>query len=182
MSLMSFLGAKPITIRKNVVSITQQKQLQSLCSLKVKKNPLQEKFSELRISSHKRRVETGRAYQIPGKERTCTLCDRNRIKNLLLLDCTSYPAIRDVFFSKMELKIPVTHKIIMEFKYHKLAHVQFYERCLEFSTKTSNLRVNHLLTMINFQLGLREISLASSSDLKKNTVFANICFRAVKCR
>ena len=36
-SLMSLLGAKPINIRKNVVSIIQQKQLQSLCPVKVKK-------------------------------------------------------------------------------------------------------------------------------------------------
>ena len=41
--------------------------------------------------------------------------NRNKIKNLLLLDCTSYPAIRGVFFSKIEFKIPATHKIIMEF-------------------------------------------------------------------
>ena len=36
-SLMSLLGAKPINIGKNVVSIMQQKQLLSLCPLKVKK-------------------------------------------------------------------------------------------------------------------------------------------------
>ena len=34
-----------------------------------------------------------------SKERTRTLCDRNKIKNLLLLDCTrSYAAIRSVLF------------------------------------------------------------------------------------
>ena len=34
-----------------------------------------------------------------SKERTCTLCDRNKIENLLLLDCTrSYAAIRCVLF------------------------------------------------------------------------------------
>ena len=33
------------------------------------------------------------------KERTCTLCDTNKIENLLLLDCTrSYAAIRCVLF------------------------------------------------------------------------------------
>ena len=34
-----------------------------------------------------------------SKERTCTLCDRNKIENLFLLDCTrSYAAIMCVFF------------------------------------------------------------------------------------
>ena len=30
------------------------------------------------------------------------------------------------------------------------AHVQFYKRYLDFSTKTSNLQVNHLLTVVTF--------------------------------
>ena len=34
-----------------------------------------------------------------SKERTCTLCDRNKIENLLWLDCTpSYAAIRCILF------------------------------------------------------------------------------------
>ena len=34
-----------------------------------------------------------------SKERICTLCDRNKIENLFLLDCTrSYAAIRSVLF------------------------------------------------------------------------------------
>ena len=34
-----------------------------------------------------------------SKERTCTLCDRNKIEDLFLLDCTrSYAAIRCVLF------------------------------------------------------------------------------------
>ena len=76
------LGAKPITIRKGAVSIIQQKVNSPSAHLrqkKKKKNPSQEKFKEFRISCHKLWVETGGQYQIPGKERTCTLSDRNKI-------------------------------------------------------------------------------------------------------
>ena len=50
-----------------------------------------------------------------SKERTWTLCDRNKIENLLLLDCTRSDAVLGVLFSKIESKIPSTHKIIMKF-------------------------------------------------------------------
>ena len=74
-----------------------------------------------------------------------------KIENLLLLHCTrSYPAIRGVFFSKIESKILATHKIIMQFQDQNL----FYKRYLDFSTKTSNLRVNNLVTMVTFSQGL----------------------------
>ena len=88
-----------------MVSIIQQKINRPSAHLRQKKKPSQEKFNELRISCHKLWVETGGQYQIPGKERTWTLSDRNKIENLLLLGYTSYPAIRGVFFSKLESKI-----------------------------------------------------------------------------
>ena len=43
-----------------------------------------------------------------SKERTCTLCDRNKIENLLLLDCTrSYAAIRSVLFENRKYHLPI---------------------------------------------------------------------------
>ena len=83
-----------------------------------------------------------------------------------------------MFISKIESKISATHKI-----YHGVlvseviyAYEQFCKRYLDFSTRTSNLRVNHSLTMVTFSYGLGNFLLAISSDLrKKNKVFGNIC-------
>ena len=55
------------------------------------------KFEVSNTPSNKRKKTSPNLFC--GKERTCTLCDRNKIENLLLLDCTrSYAAIRSVLF------------------------------------------------------------------------------------
>ena len=61
-----------------------------------------------RISSHQLRIETGRYENIPRNERICHFCTSNKIEdeNHFLLDCKAYPQIRDIFFFKLETKIP----------------------------------------------------------------------------
>ena len=72
------------------------------------------KFEVSNAPSNKRKKTSPNLFC--GKERTYTLCDRNKIENLLLLDCTRGAMQQSgLFFSKIESKIPSTHKIIMEF-------------------------------------------------------------------
>ena len=73
-----------------------------------RKNPSRKALVKLRISSHKLRIETGRYDNIPGDERLCNLCNCNRIEDetRFLLHCPSFSSIRDMFFSKLEPKIP----------------------------------------------------------------------------
>ena len=54
------------------------------------------------------RIETGRYEKIPRNERICSFCTSNKIEdeNHFLLDCKAYSQIRDIFFSKLETKIP----------------------------------------------------------------------------
>ena len=61
-----------------------------------------------RISSHQLRIETGRYENIPPNERICHFCTSNKIEdeNHFWLDCKAYSQIRDIFFSKLETKIP----------------------------------------------------------------------------
>ena len=55
------------------------------------------KFEVSNASSNKRKKTSPNLFS--SKERTWTRCDRNKIENLLLLDCTrSYAAIRCVLF------------------------------------------------------------------------------------
>ena len=55
------------------------------------------KFEVSNAPSNKRKETSPNLFC--SKERTSTLCDRNKIENLLLLDCTrSYAAIRCVLF------------------------------------------------------------------------------------
>ena len=63
---------------------------------------------KLRISSHKLRIETGRYDNIPREERLCNLCNCYRIEDEthFSLGCPSFPSIRDMFFPKLEPKIP----------------------------------------------------------------------------
>ena len=62
---------------------------------------------KLRMSSNKLRIETGR-YNNIHDERLCSLCSCDRIEDEthFLLDCLSFSSIRDMFFSKLEPKIP----------------------------------------------------------------------------
>ena len=73
-----------------------------------RKNPSRKTLVKLRISSHKLRIETGRYDNIPRDERLCNLCNCNRIEDEthFLLDCPSFSSIREMFFSKLESKIP----------------------------------------------------------------------------
>ena len=73
-----------------------------------RKNPSRKTLVKLRISSHKLRIETGRYDNIPREERLCNLCNCNRIEDEthFSLDCPSFSSIRDMFFSKLEPKIP----------------------------------------------------------------------------
>ena len=73
-----------------------------------RKNPFRKTLVKLRISSHKLRIETGRYDNIPRDERLCNLCNCNRIEDEthFLLDCPSFSSIREMFFSKLESKIP----------------------------------------------------------------------------
>jgi len=73
-----------------------------------RKNPSRKSLVKLRISSHKRRIETGSYDKIPRDERLRSLCNCNKIEDEthFLLGCLSYSSIRDGFFSKIEPKIP----------------------------------------------------------------------------
>ena len=70
------------------------------------------KFEVSNAPSNKRKKTSPNLFC--SKERTCTLCDRNKIENLLLLDLRGAMQQSGVFFSKIESKIPSTHKIIMK--------------------------------------------------------------------
>ena len=63
---------------------------------------------KLRISSHKLRIETGRYDNIPRDERLCSLCNCNKIEDEthFSLDFPSISSIREMFFSKLQPKIP----------------------------------------------------------------------------
>ena len=55
------------------------------------------KFEVSNAPSNKQKKTSPNLFR--SKERTCTLCDRNKIENRLLLDCTrSYAAIRCAVF------------------------------------------------------------------------------------
>ena len=55
------------------------------------------KFQVCNAPSNERKKTSPNLFR--SKEKTCTLSDRNKIENLLLLDCTrSYAAIRCVLF------------------------------------------------------------------------------------
>ena len=62
----------------------------------------------MKLSSHKLKIEIGRYDNKPRDEMLCSLCNCNRIEDetQILLDCPSFSSIREVFFSKLEPKIP----------------------------------------------------------------------------
>ena len=73
-----------------------------------RKNASRNSLVKLRISSHKLKIETGRYENIPRDEMLCSLCNCNRIEDEthFLLDCPSFSSIREMFFSKLEPKLP----------------------------------------------------------------------------
>ena len=79
-------------------------------------------------------------------------------------------------FLKQNPKYQQPIQLSCNFSIRTFAHVQFYKRQLEFSTKTSYVRVNHLLATITFSQGLGNFLIAISNDLnKKNRVLGYIC-------
>ena len=58
--------------------------------------------------SHQLRTETGRYEKIRSNERICSFCNSNKSEDEIhfILDCKAYSKIRDVFFSKIEFRLP----------------------------------------------------------------------------
>ena len=73
-----------------------------------RKNPSRKTLVKLRISSHKLRTETGRHDNTACDIRLRNLCNCNRIEDEthFLLHCPRFSSIREMFFSKVEPKIP----------------------------------------------------------------------------
>ena len=98
-------------------------------------------------SNHQLRIETGRYENIPRKERICHFCTSNKIEdeNHLLLDCKAYYQIRDIFFSKLETKIPdfksLSHDTLISLLINSSDYlincqlVSFISQCFELRTK-----------------------------------------------
>ena len=101
-------------------TLRQSQKLNFYCTIKddyspspylilTRKNPSRKALVKFRISSHQLRIETGRYEKIPRNERICSFCTRvNKIEdeNHFLLDYEAYSQFRDIFFSKIETKIP----------------------------------------------------------------------------
>ena len=112
-----------------------------------RKNPSRKALVRFRISSHQLRIETGRYENIPRNERICHFCTSNKIEdeNHFLLDCKAYSQIRDIFFSKLETKIPdfksLSHDTLISLLMNSSDYlincqlVSFISQCFELRTK-----------------------------------------------
>ena len=112
-----------------------------------RRNPSRKALVKLRISSHKLRIETGRYDKIPREERLCNLCNSNKIEDEthFLLDCPRYSSIRDMFFSKIESKIPflrllshetlIAHLMNSTDYYINIQLISFISSCFELRDK-----------------------------------------------
>ena len=112
-----------------------------------RRNPSRKALVKLRISSHKLRIETGRYDKIPREERLCNLCNSNKIEDEthFLLDCPRYSSIRDMFFSKIESKIPflrllshetlISHLMNSSDYYLNIQLISFISSCFELRDK-----------------------------------------------
>ena len=88
---------------------------------------------------------SGRYENIPRNERICHFCTRNKIEdeNHFLLDYKAYSQIRDIFFSKLETKIPdfksLSHdtliSLLMNSSDYNCQLVSFISQCFELRTK-----------------------------------------------
>ena len=87
-----------------------------------RKNPSRKVLVKFIISSHQLRIETGRYEKIPRNERICSFCTSNKIEdeNHFLLDYEAHSQIRDIFFSKLETKIP-------DFTFTRYFNISSYE-------------------------------------------------------
>ena len=118
----------------------------SLYLVLTRKNPSRKALVRLRISSHQLRIETGRYENIPRNERICHVCTSNKIEdeNHFLLDCKA-SQIRDIFFSKLETKIPdfksLSHDTLISVLMNSSDYlincqlVSFISQCFELRTK-----------------------------------------------
>ena len=81
-----------------------------------RKNASRKALVNLRISSHKLLIETGRYDNIPRNERVSNVCNRKTIEDEIhiLLDCPSYSSLRDMSFSKIEPSLPLTRLLVKE--------------------------------------------------------------------
>ena len=85
-----------------------------------RKNPDRKALVKLRISNHKRKIETGRYEKVSRCDRLCTLCGLNNIEYEIhfLFHCPNYSSIRDGFYNKIDNKfsnfkqLPLTELII----------------------------------------------------------------------
>ena len=90
---------------------------------------------------------SGRYENIPRNERICHFCTRNKIEdeNHFLLDYKAYSQIRDIFFSKLETKIPdfksLSHDTLISLLMNSSDYlincqlVSFISQCFELRTK-----------------------------------------------
>ena len=84
---------------------------------------------------------------IPRNERICHFCASKKIEdeNHFLLDCKAYSQIRDIFFSKLETKIPdfksLSHDTLISLLMNSSDYlincqlVSFISQCFELRTK-----------------------------------------------
>ena len=125
-----------------------------------RKNPSRKALVRFRISSHQLRIETGRYENIPRNERICHFCTSNKIEdeNHFLLDCKAYSQIRDIFFSKLETKIPdfksLSHDTLISLLMNSSDYlincqlVSFISQCFELRTKL--ISMNEWMRTITF--------------------------------
>ena len=116
-----------------------------------RKNPSRKALVRFRISSHQLRIETGTYEKIPRNERICYFCTSNKIEdeNHFLLDCKAYSQIRDIFFSKLETKIPdfksLSHDTLISLLMNSSDYlincqlVSFISQCFELRTKLTSM-------------------------------------------
>ena len=72
-----------------------------------RKNPNRKTLVKLRISNHKRNIETGRYDNISRCNKICPVCDLSVEDEIhFLFDCPKYSSIRDDFFNKIDIRIP----------------------------------------------------------------------------
>ena len=117
-----------------------------------RRNPLRKTLLKLRISCHKLRIETGRYDNIPRNERLCHFCNCNNIEDEthFLLDCSAYSRVRDIFFSKIESKLPLLRLLPRETLISHLMNSTDYfvnTQLISFISTCFELRDN-LVTMI----------------------------------
>ena len=139
-------------------TLQQSQKLSFYCTIKddyssrpylvlTRKSPSRKALVRFRISSHQLRIETGRYEKIPRDERICYFCTGNKIEdeNHFLLDCKAYSQIRDIFFSKLETKIPdfksLSHDTLISLLMNSSDYlincqlVSFISQCFELRTK-----------------------------------------------